>query len=73
MYAPGVGLRCSCFDRFTKVKLYSGEGNADEGAFKFLKYDAGPDPGKYDMGPYTRFSHYRVAPGDRIRRPEQPN
>ena len=22
---------------------------------------------------YTRFSHYRVAPGDRIRRPEQPN
>ena len=21
---------------------------------------------------YTRFSHYRVAPGDRIRRPEQP-
>ena len=23
--------------------------------------------------PYTRFSHYRVAPGDRIRRPEQPN
>ena len=24
-------------------------------------------------GCYTRFSHYRVAPGDRIRRPEQPN
>ena len=24
-------------------------------------------------GIYTRFSHYRVAPGDRIRRPEQPN
>ena len=22
---------------------------------------------------YTRFSHYRVAPGDRIRRPKQPN
>ena len=21
---------------------------------------------------YTRFSHYRVAPGDRIRRPEHP-
>ena len=28
---------------------------------------------KEDVHTYTRFSHYRVAPGDRIRRPEQPN
>ena len=30
-------------------------------------------PGLHARVNYTRFSHYRVAPGDRIRRPEQPN
>ena len=39
----------------------------------WISHSKGILNGIYVAVAYTRFSHYRVAPGDRIRRPEQPN